>query len=50
MEQPEYHPFHRNRVEKEYWRPYEVAGIGTTIFRRLGQGVLRTLQRWYSRR
>ena len=40
MEQPEYHLFHRNRVEKEYWRPYEVAGIGTTIFSPLGAGLL----------
>jgi voltage-dependent potassium channel beta subunit len=39
MEQPEYHLFHRNRVEKEYWRPYEVFGLGTTIFSPLGAGL-----------
>ncbi|MBX3086514.1 MAG: aldo/keto reductase [Anaerolineae bacterium] len=40
MEQPEYHLFHRRRVEKEYQRPYAVAGLGTTIFSPLGAGLL----------
>jgi voltage-dependent potassium channel beta subunit len=39
MEQPEYNLFHRNRVEEEYKRLYDVAGLGTTIFSPLGAGL-----------
>lgn len=40
MDQPQYHLFHRNRVEKEYSRLYDVIGYGTTIFSPLASGVL----------
>jgi voltage-dependent potassium channel beta subunit len=40
MEQPQYHLFHRRRVEKEYSRLYEVIGLGTTIWSPLASGLL----------
>jgi voltage-dependent potassium channel beta subunit len=40
MEQPLYHMFYRNRVEKEYARLYEVIGLGTTTFSPLATGFL----------
>jgi len=40
MEQPEYHLFHRKRVEEEYARLYEVTGLGTTIWSPLASGLL----------
>ncbi|MHB8625585.1 MAG: potassium channel beta subunit family protein [Aggregatilineales bacterium] len=40
MDQPQYHMFHRSRVEKEYRRLYEVVGIGTTIWSPLASGLL----------
>jgi voltage-dependent potassium channel beta subunit len=40
MEQPQYHLFHRNRVEKEYSRLYDVIGLGTTIWSPLASGLL----------
>lgn len=40
MEQPQYHLFHRDRVEKEYARLYEGVGLGTTIWSPLASGLL----------
>lgn len=40
MEQPEYHMFHRDRVEKEYARLYSEIGLGTTIWSPLASGIL----------
>ncbi len=40
MEQPQYHLFHRHRVEQEYSRLYEVIGLGTTIWSPLASGLL----------
>ncbi len=40
MEQPQYHMFHRDRVEKEYAPLYERYGLGTTIWSPLASGVL----------
>jgi voltage-dependent potassium channel beta subunit len=40
MEQPEYNLFHRNRVEVEYARLYEDAGIGLTTWSPLASGLL----------
>lgn len=40
MEQPEYHMFHRERVEKEYARLYQEIGLGTTIWSPLASGIL----------
>src|SRR5258706_10476472 len=42
MEQPEYHLFHRHRVEKEYERLYsaDTVGLGTTIWSPLASGLL----------
>ncbi len=40
MDQPEYHMFHRQRVEQEYSRLYEVIGLGTTIWSPLASGLL----------
>ncbi len=40
MEQPQYHMFHRNRVEKEYAPLYEKIGLGTTIWSPLASGLL----------
>ena len=40
MEQPQYNMFHRERVEIEYQRIYNVCGIGTTIWSPLASGVL----------
>src|SRR5258707_8973453 len=40
MDQPEYHLFHRQRVEHEYSRLYEVIGLGTTIWSPLASGLL----------
>lgn len=40
MEQPQYHMFHRYRVEVEYGRLYEAIGLGTTIWSPLASGLL----------
>ncbi|MCG8417751.1 MAG: aldo/keto reductase [Proteobacteria bacterium] len=40
MEQPEYHMFHRYRVEVEYGRLYETIGLGSTIWSPLASGIL----------
>lgn len=40
MEQPQYHMFHRNRVEVEYGRLYDSIGLGTTIWSPLASGLL----------
>jgi len=40
MEQPEYHLFHRTRVEKEYRRLYEDIGLGLTTWSPLASGLL----------
>jgi len=40
MEQPQYHMFHRERVEKEYARLYDEIGLGTTIWSPLASGLL----------
>ncbi len=40
MEQPEYHLFHRQRVEQEYSRLYDGIGLGTTIWSPLASGLL----------
>jgi voltage-dependent potassium channel beta subunit len=40
MEQPQYHLFHRHRVEQEYARLYETIGLGTTIWSPLASGLL----------
>ncbi|MET0385148.1 MAG: aldo/keto reductase [Polyangiales bacterium] len=40
VEQPQYHLFHRQRVEKEYARLYEDLGIGLTTWSPLASGLL----------
>jgi len=40
MEQPQYHMFHRERVEVEYKRLYREIGLGTTIWSPLASGLL----------
>ncbi len=40
MEQPQYHMFHRERVEKEYAPLYEKIGLGTTVWSPLAGGLL----------
>jgi voltage-dependent potassium channel beta subunit len=40
MEQPQYHMFHRDRVESEYHRLYQEIGLGTTIWSPLASGIL----------
>jgi len=40
MEQPQYHMFHRDRVESEYAHLYDEIGLGTTIWSPLASGVL----------
>ena len=40
MEQPQYHLFHRQRVEKEYARLYEDIGLGLTTWSPLASGLL----------
>ena len=40
MEQPEYNLFHRQRVEKEYARLYDEAGLGLTTWSPLASGLL----------
>lgn len=40
MEQPEYHLFHRKRVEHEYARLYEDTGLGLTTWSPLASGLL----------
>lgn len=40
MEQPQYHMFHRDRVEKEYARLYEDIGLGLTTWSPLASGLL----------
>jgi voltage-dependent potassium channel beta subunit len=39
-EQPQYHMFHRERVEKEYSRLYRQLGLGTTTWSPLASGLL----------
>lgn len=40
MEQPQYHMFHRKRVESEYAHLYDEIGLGTTIWSPLASGLL----------
>jgi voltage-dependent potassium channel beta subunit len=40
MEQPQYHLFHRQRVEQEYARLYEDMGLGLTTWSPLASGLL----------
>ncbi len=40
MEQPQYHMFHRQRVEVEYANLYRDIGLGTTIWSPLASGLL----------
>ena len=40
MEQPQYHMFHRDRVEKEYAPLYDEIGLGLTIWSPLASGLL----------
>ena len=40
MEQPQYHLFHRSRVEKDYARLYEDTGLGLTTWSPLASGLL----------
>lgn len=40
MEQPQYHIFHRQRVEQEYARLYEDVGLGLTTWSPLASGLL----------
>ncbi|MCC5940808.1 MAG: aldo/keto reductase [Balneolaceae bacterium] len=40
MEQPQYHMFHRDRVEQEYASLYDDIGLGTTIWSPLASGLL----------
>jgi voltage-dependent potassium channel beta subunit len=40
MEQPQYHMFHRKRIEKEYAHLYKEIGLGTTIYSPLASGLL----------
>lgn len=40
MEQPQYHLFHRRRVEKEYARLYDDMGLGLTTWSPLASGLL----------
>ena len=40
MEQPQYHMFHRERVEVEYAHLYKEIGLGTTIWSPLASGIL----------
>jgi aryl-alcohol dehydrogenase-like predicted oxidoreductase len=40
MEQPQYHLFHRSKVEKEYARLYEDIGLGLTTWSPLASGLL----------
>jgi aryl-alcohol dehydrogenase-like predicted oxidoreductase len=40
MEQPQYHLFHRQRVETEYARLYEDTGLGLTTWSPLASGLL----------
>jgi voltage-dependent potassium channel beta subunit len=40
MEQPQYHMFHRDRVEREYEPLYDEIGLGLTIWSPLASGLL----------
>ncbi len=40
MEQPQYHMFHRDKIEKDYLKLYDVVGLGTTIWSPLASGLL----------
>ena len=40
MEQPQYHMFHRERVEEEYGRLYSTIGLGLTTWSPLDSGIL----------
>jgi len=40
MEQPQYHMFEREKIEKDYLHIYEYEGLGTTIWSPLASGLL----------
>jgi len=40
MEQPQYHMFHREKVEREFAHLYDEIGLGTTIWSPLASGLL----------
>jgi len=40
MEQPQYHMFHRGKVEREFAHLYDEIGLGTTIWSPLASGLL----------
>jgi voltage-dependent potassium channel beta subunit len=40
MEQPQYNMFHRDKVEREFWRLYAEVGLGTTTWSPLASGIL----------
>jgi voltage-dependent potassium channel beta subunit len=40
MEQPQYHMFHRQKIENEFLRLYREIGLGTTIWSPLASGLL----------
>jgi voltage-dependent potassium channel beta subunit len=40
MEQPQYHMFHRDKVEREFAHLYDEIGLGTTIWSPLASGLL----------
>jgi len=40
MEQPQYHMFHREKVEAEFEPLYETIGLGTTVWSPLASGIL----------
>jgi voltage-dependent potassium channel beta subunit len=40
MEQPQYHMFHRDKVEREFSHLYKEIGLGTTIWSPLASGLL----------
>ncbi|MDN5205320.1 aldo/keto reductase [Fulvivirgaceae bacterium BMA10] len=40
MEQPQYHMFHRKKVERDYFKLYREIGLGTTIWSPLASGLL----------
>jgi aryl-alcohol dehydrogenase-like predicted oxidoreductase len=40
MEQPQYHMFEREKIEKDYLHIYQYEGLGTTIWSPLASGLL----------
>jgi aryl-alcohol dehydrogenase-like predicted oxidoreductase len=50
MEQPQYHLFHRKRVEEEYARLYDDIGLGLTTWSPLASGLLTGKYKAASRR